>query len=100
MKKIYFMRHGQSEANAAKVVAGGGMDSPLTRLGMEQAAKVGRQLEGRCPPRGVDGHDDALVAQTALIDGQARRGVQRAELAAPQGRQPVAQGAQPPHFGQ
>lgn len=47
MKKIYFMRHGQSEANAAKVVAGGGMDSPLTRLGMEQAAKVGRQLKDK-----------------------------------------------------
>lgn len=47
MKTIYFMRHGQSEANAAKLVAGGGLDSPLTRLGMVQAAKVGRQLKDK-----------------------------------------------------
>ena len=34
---FYFMRHGESEANAASLIAGGGTDSPLTPRGLAQA---------------------------------------------------------------
>jgi len=34
---FYIVRHGESEANVRKVAAGGGLDSPLTNNGVEQA---------------------------------------------------------------
>ena len=34
---FYFMRHGESEANAASLIAGGGTNSPLTARGRAQA---------------------------------------------------------------
>lgn len=34
---FYMVRHGESEANVRNVVAGGGLDSPLTEKGIEQA---------------------------------------------------------------
>lgn len=37
MEKIYFVRHGESEANVEKKFAGQKEDSPLTELGREQA---------------------------------------------------------------
>lgn len=43
MKKIYFVRHGQSEANMKKIYAGS-TDSPLTPLGIQQAQETGRLL--------------------------------------------------------
>lgn len=47
MKTLYFVRHGQSEANEQRITAGGGLDVPLTKLGMEQAGKVGRALKAK-----------------------------------------------------
>lgn len=41
---IYFVRHGQSEANARHVFAGVEDDSPLTDHGREQAKEVGEKL--------------------------------------------------------
>ena len=43
--EIYFIRHGQSEANARRVHAGQ-FDAPLTELGREQAREAGRRLKG------------------------------------------------------
>jgi broad specificity phosphatase PhoE len=40
--KVYFVRHGQSQANLGKVYAN--FDSPLTELGLEQARAVAGQL--------------------------------------------------------
>ena len=40
---LYFIRHGESEANARNQFAGR-QDSPLTRLGVEQAAQAGRAI--------------------------------------------------------
>lgn len=45
MKTIYFVRHGQSEANAQRITAGGQLDAPLTDAGREQAREVGRILK-------------------------------------------------------
>jgi probable phosphoglycerate mutase len=36
-RAFYLIRHGQSEANAARVAAGGSFDSPLNEVGREQA---------------------------------------------------------------
>lgn len=41
--KIYFVRHGQSEANAAHIHAGQ-FDTPLTALGREQATEAGKHI--------------------------------------------------------
>lgn len=43
MENLYFVRHGESEANAAKRIAGS-QESPLTNRGREQAKKLGREL--------------------------------------------------------
>lgn len=40
---LYFARHGQTEANVQKRFSGN-KDTPLTPLGLEQAAQVGRIL--------------------------------------------------------
>jgi uncharacterized phosphatase len=50
VKTIYFVRHGESEANAAGIAAGGGMDVTLTDSGRHQASKVGKALKNK----GVD----------------------------------------------
>lgn len=44
MKTIYFVRHGQSEGNAADKVAGAETDSPLTDLGRQQAVEAAGAL--------------------------------------------------------
>jgi len=44
MSKVYFLRHGQSVANAGGVYAG--PDSPLTDLGRDQARAAGRKIAG------------------------------------------------------
>ncbi len=46
MKKIYFVRHGQSEHNEQKRYAGQ-IDSPLTNLGRTQAAETGVLLQNK-----------------------------------------------------
>jgi broad specificity phosphatase PhoE len=47
VKTIYFVRHGESEANAAGIAAGGGLDVSLTQDGRQQAQKVGEDLKGK-----------------------------------------------------
>lgn len=47
MKTIYFVRHGESEANAAGIAAGGGLDSPLNDFGRGQARQAAQDLKGR-----------------------------------------------------
>ena len=68
IKKMLFMRHGQSEANAKKVYAGSSPHVQLTQLGEQQAAAAGRDLIG---------HEvDAIVASP--LD----RAIQTAKIAA------------------
>lgn len=42
---FYLLRHGESEANVLNIAAGGGVDSPLTSLGKDQADKLGAVLD-------------------------------------------------------
>ena len=42
--KLYFVRHGQTEANAQQVYDGQRLNAPLTELGRNQAAAVGIKL--------------------------------------------------------
>jgi broad specificity phosphatase PhoE len=44
MKKIYFVRHGESEANVKKIVAGSETDAAITEKGRVQAEKAGQEL--------------------------------------------------------
>ncbi|MGD9649873.1 MAG: histidine phosphatase family protein [Dongiaceae bacterium] len=37
---FYYVRHGESTANLARIIAGGGIDSPLTGLGQSQAKQT------------------------------------------------------------
>jgi len=41
---LYFIRHGQSEANVQGVFAGGKIDSPLTPKGIEQARDAAQKI--------------------------------------------------------
>lgn len=47
MKKIYFVRHGESEANLAEIASGQGNDVPLTNNGRKQAKLAGRSLKDK-----------------------------------------------------
>lgn len=47
VKTIYFVRHGECEANAKRLIAGSGDNSPLTPQGYEQAEVVADILKGK-----------------------------------------------------
>lgn len=47
MKKIFLVRHAESEANAAGIMAGSGHDPHLTELGKKQAERAGKDLKGK-----------------------------------------------------
>lgn len=47
MKVVYFVRHGQSQANVDGVFAGSWLDSPLTALGVQQAEATAQKLRGK-----------------------------------------------------
>jgi len=64
--KIYFTRHGESEANLLREHSNRGFRHPLTAKGREQAAALARSLEG--------------VAVTRLFASPIMRAVQTAEI--------------------
>ena len=47
MTTLYIVRHGQSQANAAGILQGSQVDTPLTIKGQQQAQLVGQQLAAR-----------------------------------------------------
>ncbi len=47
MKKVLYVRHGQSETNLRGVFAGGADDTPLTDLGRDQAKQAGAELKNK-----------------------------------------------------
>lgn len=82
--KVYYVRHGESEANVANMVAGSGYNSPLTDNGRDQARKAGQELKDKnidlivCSPlqRTVDtatliaeqiGYDPKKIVQNVLL---------------------------------
>lgn len=42
---FYLLRHGESEANAAEIAAGGGLDSPLNETGLAQAEALAAHID-------------------------------------------------------
>lgn len=46
---FYFVRHGQTEANARELLAGSGMDFPLNELGHRQAEALARDVHKHVP---------------------------------------------------
>jgi broad specificity phosphatase PhoE len=68
VKKLFFMRHGQSEANAAHRYAA--PETPLSELGRQQASAAGLQLKAA----GID----------LIISSDLRRAVETAEIVADQ----------------
>ena len=44
MTTIYCVRHGQSEANLAQIMQGSKIDTPLTKLGKQQALAAKAKL--------------------------------------------------------
>lgn len=47
MKTVYFVRHGLSQANVDGLIAGGEFESPLTKIGRDQAKKAGQDLKDK-----------------------------------------------------
>ena len=76
MKQLYFMRHGQSEANAANVYGGAQPHIQLTSLGRQQAHLAGQDLIGK----GID-----LIVSSPLD-----RAVETARIVAVETGYPVA----------
>ncbi|TAH33800.1 MAG: histidine phosphatase family protein [Alphaproteobacteria bacterium] len=44
LNSFYYIRHGQSESNAARIMAGCGIDTPLTEMGRQQARDAAQVL--------------------------------------------------------
>ncbi|KRL05408.1 histidine phosphatase family protein [Liquorilactobacillus oeni] len=72
MTILYIIRHGQSEANAAGILQGSKIDTPLSAKGKQQALEVQRRLTA------ASLHFDHVFASPLL------RAAQTAQLIAPQ----------------
>lgn len=66
MTTIYCVRHGQSEANLAQIMQGSKLDTPLTKLGKQQALAAKAKL--------------ATVSFDAVYASPLKRAVQTAKL--------------------
>lgn len=66
MTTIYCVRHGQSEANLAQIMQGSKIDTPLTKLGKQQALAAKAKL--------------ATVSFDAVYASPLKRAVQTAKL--------------------
>jgi|AntDeeMinimDraft_6_1070357.scaffolds.fasta_scaffold03691_3 broad specificity phosphatase PhoE len=49
--KLYLIRHGQSERNAAHLLSGRSLTTPLTATGVRQARQIGHLLSGVSPEK-------------------------------------------------
>lgn len=70
---FYFVRHGETSANRQKLLAGGGLDLPLTPLGHEQAKHLSTILHERTERavRRIWVSDMVRTAETARYLGEA-----------------------------
>jgi probable phosphoglycerate mutase len=65
---FYLIRHGESEANAARITAGGRFDSPLTARGRQQATDLAPYLDQLETPPASLYHSPMMRARdTAMI---------------------------------
>lgn len=110
MKTIYFVRHGESEANVSGGLIGVGVDSRLTELGRRQSEQAGQRLKDKdiqlivCSPkiRALDtaniiaaqiGYDPAKIIQSEMF-GERKYGIYEGDNGEPQSpyRQDLAAG--------
>jgi len=69
---FYLIRHGESEANVARTAAGGGVDTPLTDRGREQARTLKAHLSALpVKPSAIVHSTLSRAAETALILNEA-----------------------------
>lgn len=64
--KIYFVRHGESEANTLNIFSNTGRKHPLTALGRTQAAELAGELEG-IPFHAIYSSPILRAVETAVI---------------------------------
>lgn len=48
MKRLFYIRHGETEANAAELLSGT-IETPLTENGIRQAIKIGKDVKANVP---------------------------------------------------
>jgi broad specificity phosphatase PhoE len=48
MKRLFYIRHGETEANVAELLSGT-LETPLTENGIKQATKIGREIKANLP---------------------------------------------------
>lgn len=48
MKRLFYVRHGETEANATELLSGT-IETPLTKNGINQATKVGKEIKANLP---------------------------------------------------
>jgi broad specificity phosphatase PhoE len=48
MKRLFYIRHGETEANAAELLSGT-IETPLTKNGIKQATKIGKDIKATLP---------------------------------------------------
>ena len=53
LKEFYFIRHGQTDANLNRFMAGGKMDIPINQTGLEQARQASLKLSEIVPRMGA-----------------------------------------------
>ncbi len=72
--KVYYVRHGESEANVAGIASGGEHITQLTENGREQARKVGKDLKDKsidlivCSPLGRTVETAQIIAKELGIN--------------------------------
>lgn len=70
MKTVYLVRHGQSEANAARITAGGRLDVDLTDAGRNQAIEVGKILKKKNIELIISSPQKRALETARIIAGQ------------------------------
>lgn len=74
MKKIYYVRHGESEANVAGIASGGEHETKLTENGRAQAKRAGQDFKGKnidlivCSPLGRTVETAQIIAREIGYD--------------------------------
>lgn len=74
---FYFVRHGETEANRAHLLAGAGNDHPLTQVGHEQARQLASRLKRHVP------HPVHRVYASSMTRARQTAGYLAEELALP-----------------
>ncbi|QQS18776.1 histidine phosphatase family protein [Candidatus Saccharibacteria bacterium] len=80
MGRVLYIRHGQSQANLAGILAGGSNDSNLTDLGRQQARQAGRALKNNSINKIITSPLSRALETAQIIAAEIGYDVQRIEL--------------------